>query len=267
MTAGDRDPMAVTKRQAKRDGVDAFGRQRPGEHGGAVVVGRVELEPDRLDPGATATAQRPVPCERRLEAVGEDDAESLHERDDDRGRRGEGRRALRLRPCAGAPSPSRSAASVARSGRSQARSETDANARPGGVISAFCEPVTTTSAPHASVSSGTAPRLDTASTTDSAPASRHAASSGSRSQTTPVDVSEWTRNTVSAPLSASARATSSGRGRSPHAYAQRHDVEPERRAPSPASARRTRPARRRGRDRRAREDSRSPTRRHRSRRR
>ena len=39
-------------------------------------------------------------------------------------------------------------------------------------MSAFCEPVTTTSAPHASVSSGTAPRLETASTIESAPASR-----------------------------------------------------------------------------------------------
>ena len=43
--------------------------------------------------------------------------------------------------------------------------------RPGGVISAFCEPETTTSMPHASVSTGTAPRLETASTTTSAPPS------------------------------------------------------------------------------------------------
>ena len=42
-------------------------------------------------------------------------------------------------------------------------------------MSAFCEPVTTTSAPQASVSSGTAPRLETASTIESAPASAHAA--------------------------------------------------------------------------------------------
>ncbi len=84
---------------------------------------------------------------------------------------------------------------------------------------AFCEPVTTTSAPQASVSSGTAPRLETASTIESAPASAHAARSGSRSQTTPVDVSEWTRSTVPAPLSSSALRRSSGRGLSPHAYA------------------------------------------------
>ena len=84
-------------------------------------------------------------------------------------------------------------------------------------MSAFWEPVTTTSAPQASVSSGTAPRLETASTIESAPASAHTCSSGSRSQTTPVEVSEWTRNTVSAPLSASASRRSSGRGDSPQA--------------------------------------------------
>ena len=101
--------------------------------------------------------------------------------------------------------------------RSQARSETDANESPGGVISAFCEPVITTSAPQASVSRGTAPRLETASTIESAPASRQTARSGSRSQTTPVDVSECTRNTVPAPLSARAARTSSGRGATPPA--------------------------------------------------
>ena len=97
-------------------------------------------------------------------------------------------------------------------------------------MSAFCEPVTTTSAPQASVSSGTAPRLEIASTTESAPASPQTASSGSRSQTTPVDVSEWTRSTVSAPLSSSARRRSSGRGASPHAYASWTTSQPNARA-------------------------------------
>src|SRR6185312_12766199 len=99
-----------------------------------------------------------------------------------------------------------------------ARSETDANASPGGVINAFCEPVITTSAPQASVSRGTAPRLETASTTESAPASWQIVNSGSRSHTTPVDVSECTRNTVPAPLSARAARTSSGIGDSPQPY-------------------------------------------------
>ena len=47
-----------------------------------------------------------------------------------------------------------------------------ATASPGGVISAFCEPEQTTSTPQASISSGTAPRLETASTTTCAPEGR-----------------------------------------------------------------------------------------------
>ena len=54
---------------------------------------------------------------------------------------------------------------------SSAVGETEANAIPGGHMSAFCEPETTTSMPHESVSRGTAPRLETASTTTIAPAS------------------------------------------------------------------------------------------------
>ena len=65
-------------------------------------------------------------------------------------------------------------------------------------MSAFCDPATTTSSPHASVSSGTAPRLETASTTTSAPAlARDAARATATSATTPVDVSECTRTTTS----------------------------------------------------------------------
>ena len=94
-------------------------------------------------------------------------------------------------------------------------------------MSAFCEPVTTTSAPQASVSRGTAPRLETASTTERAPASPQTASNGSRSQTTPVEVSEWTRKTVPASLSARAARRSSGFGASPD-VGERHDVAPER---------------------------------------
>jgi len=57
-------------------------------------------------------------------------------------------------------------------------------------MSAFCEPETTTSRPQASVSQRTAPRLDTASTTTSDPASLAAAANAWMSLTTPVDVSE-----------------------------------------------------------------------------
>ena len=87
--------------------------------------------------------------------------------------------------------------------------------------------MTTTSAPQASVSSGTAPRLETASTTDSAPASRHTARSGSRSQTTPVEVSEWTRNTVLAAALGECFPQVVGlRGIAPR-VSQRHDVAAE----------------------------------------
>src|SRR5919198_752759 len=45
-----------------------------------------------------------------------------------------------------------------------ARSETEANASPGGDISDFCEPPRTRSIPHSSWGSSTAPMLETAST-------------------------------------------------------------------------------------------------------
>jgi hypothetical protein len=66
---------------------------------------------------------------------------------------------------------------VLRVAASSAAGETDVNASPGGHISAFWEPETTTSIPHASVSSGTAPSEEIASTTTSAPASRATAAS------------------------------------------------------------------------------------------
>ena len=103
--------------------------------------------------------------------------------------------------------------------RRSAASETEANASPGGVISAFCEPEQTTSIPHASVSSGTAPRLEIASTTTSAPASFATAASARTSATTPVEVSECVRYTTFAGRSASRAASSSADGTSPHSYA------------------------------------------------
>ena len=85
-------------------------------------------------------------------------------------------------------------------------------------MSAFCEPETTTSRPQASVSHGTAPRLETASTTTSAPASFATAAIACTSATTPVDVSDCTTQTAFASRSASRARTSSGSGVSPHAY-------------------------------------------------
>ncbi len=90
-------------------------------------------------------------------------------------------------------------------------------ARPGGVISAFCAPEATTSMPQASVSSGTAPRLEMASITLSAPASRAAAAKGWGSETTPVEVSECVKKTALASRSRRRAAVSSADGISPQA--------------------------------------------------
>ena len=222
------------------------GRQDACQHGGAVVVGRVELEAHRLRARrgrrarARRDARRPVRGPRRGSAPS---AAFSATTVDVAGVNGvlpfscaaaqpcpvpvEARQ-RRRRP----PSPTRARRSTRRRG-------------PGGVISAFCEPVTTTSMPHASVSSGTAPRLEIASTTEIAPASLQAATSGWMSETTPVEVSEWTMNATSAPLSASARETSSARGVCAPLVRQRHDVARRTRPPASASACRTRRARRR----------------------
>ena len=81
-------------------------------------------------------------------------------------------------------------------------------------MSAFCDPERTTSTPQASVSSGTAPSDEIASTTRTA--SPTDALSDCTSLTTPVEVSECVQKTTCAPLSATAAPTSSGFGASPH---------------------------------------------------
>jgi hypothetical protein len=84
-------------------------------------------------------------------------------------------------------------------------------------MSAFCEPETTASSPHSSVSSGTAPRLEIASTATSAPAALAAAASSRTSATAPVEVSECVRKTTRAPpIRSSASGRSSGAGFVPH---------------------------------------------------
>ena len=152
-----------------------------------------------------------------------------------------GRRAGLERLRASAPSRSSSAASSSVRARSHAAAETVASESPGGVMSAFCEPATTTSRPHASVSSGTAPRLDTASTTTSAPASRATRASACTSATTPVDVSEWTRTTTSAPVSAETGAKVVRLRRLPPGVPKLVDVRAEGRRHASTSGRRTRP--------------------------
>ena len=83
--------------------------------------------------------------------------------------------------------------------RRQARDEAAIIAKPRADIHAFCEPVTTTSTPHASISNGTAPRPDTLSTRIEGigclVADGLAANSG-MGFITPVDVSLWVNSTA-----------------------------------------------------------------------
>ena len=81
------------------------GVSAPVENGRAVVVRRVELEADRLDAGAAGASERAVTRERRLQAVGEDEAERLDQRHDERGRRRQRRRPLRLCAALARPVP------------------------------------------------------------------------------------------------------------------------------------------------------------------
>ena len=84
-------------------------------------------------------------------------------------------------------------------------------------MSAFCDPDTTESSDHASVSQGIAPRLEIASTPTSAPASLATAAKERTSVTTPVEVSDCVTRTAFAPPSSARRAErSSAVGVSPH---------------------------------------------------
>ena len=105
--------------------------------------------------------------------------------------------------------------------RSSAASVALAKLRPGGAISAFCEPATTTSTPHSSCGSGTAPSPETASTAISAPCRCAISVSSRMSFTTPVDVSEKVVNTSSTPsFSPSSRSSSAGSILRPHSVSQ-----------------------------------------------
>ncbi len=84
-------------------------------------------------------------------------------------------------------------------------------------MSAFCDPATTTSTPQASVASSTPPRLDTASTTSTAPVGAVSRAMRSMSWTTPVEVSDWVTNTAAVSPSAAAAPIRAGSSRSPHA--------------------------------------------------
>ncbi len=89
-------------------------------------------------------------------------------------------------------------------------------ARPGGAIQPFCEPVTTTSSPRPSVSSGRQLAPLTESTAISLPRPLTTAAIGGMSLVTPVDVSLWVTKTFSiVGFSARRRSTSSGSIASP----------------------------------------------------
>jgi hypothetical protein len=101
----------------------------------------------------------------------------------------------------------------------QARADAATMARPGAAIHAFCEPVTTTSTPHASISNGTAPSPETLSTTMSASGalSRIASARTGIGFITPVEVSLCVSRTALTPgISASAARIAAGSAAWPH---------------------------------------------------
>ena len=154
-----------------------------------------------------------------------------------------GRRALALALRRLAPVEVVAAAAVAVPRRSSARWETEANASPGGIISAFCEPATTTSTPHSSCSHSAAPRPETASTTSIAPWRWTTSAIAWTSWTMPVEVSLSVAKTTSMPACSVAGGRSRpGRGARPSpARSARARRRRPRRARS--SARRTCPRR------------------------
>ena len=97
-----------------------------------------------------------------------------------------------------------------------AAGDTATKARPGVADRAFCEPPTATSTPQASHSNGTAPTLDTLSTTRSTPAARVIRPTASTSWITAVDVSLCCIRTALVGASANAASTSAGCTAWPH---------------------------------------------------
>ena len=92
-----------------------------------------------------------------------------------------------------------------------ARSETAKSASPGGSANAFWEPVSTTSRPHASVSTVVPASEVTASAkTRASEFSRTTFAIAARSEITPVEVSLWTTVTAAYFFSASFFFTASG---------------------------------------------------------
>ena len=114
--------------------------------------------------------------------------------------------------------------------RSQAAGDTLAKESPGGVDIPFCEPETTTSSPQASVSIGTAPRLETASTASRQERARVSSPIRWMSATVAVEVSECTTTARRSVSSAMAAATVSGWGGRPHSHSSTCTSAPNARA-------------------------------------
>ena len=148
--------------------VDVAGELDRGHDRRALVRVAVQVEPEPGDAGARGAGEQVVAGPDVLQALLLDHAQRDVEAEEQRHGRRERARALRLALRGLAPVEVVAAAGLAFAA-SSARSLTEAKARPGGVMSAFCEPATTTSTPHASCSSRAAPRPETASTTSSAP--------------------------------------------------------------------------------------------------
>ena len=114
--------------------------------------------------GAGGAGEQLVAGEDVLQALLEDHVERDVEADEQRDGGREGGVALALGLEVLGPVEVVAAARGCRRRSRRALSETDANARPGGHMSAFWEPATTTSIPHSSWRSSAAPRPETAST-------------------------------------------------------------------------------------------------------
>ena len=198
LAARERDAEPVAQRLEKLGAVDSGRHLDRGHDGRAVVVGREELEPHRLRSLAAGAAEANVAFEGSFEAVLEQQPERDVERDDERDGRGERRVQLRLRLAIPLPVE---VVEPARRGRRRPLGDPARTRAPAASSGPSATRPATTSMAHSSVSSGTAPRLEIASTTESAPASCAAAASARTSATTPVEVSEWVRNTALAPPS------------------------------------------------------------------
>ena len=167
-------------------------------------------------PARVARASSCVAGEDVLQPLLEDHVERDVEAEEQRhgGREGGVARALGLEVLA--PVEVVAAAGAARPRSRRRAAETEANARPGGHISAFCEPATTTSIPHSSWRSSAAPRPETASTARITSWALQTSAIAWTSWTTPVRVSESVAKATSiSGFSVSRRSNSAGSRRSP----------------------------------------------------